>query len=218
MKVFVVGASRGSGRAAVEELLSAGHDVTAFSRHASQLGIRSDRLKILDGDAMSATDAERAVQGQDAVIVTLGISENALRVRLFGSPVTPINVRSAGTRNVISAMRKHGVRKLVVQSSYGVGETRNRLRPWERLFFWSMLKEQVADTEEQEREVRASGLDWVLVQPVHLTDGPEKGGLFASPEGDVRRLSISRKNVARFLIDAAHGTTYVGKSVALSTS
>jgi uncharacterized protein YbjT (DUF2867 family) len=130
VKVLVVGATGGSGRAAVEELLSAGHDVTSFSRRASQFHAFSDRLNVFNGDAMNPGDIERAVQGHDAVIVTLGISENPFRIRLFGSSGTPMNVRSIGTRNVISAMRKHGVRKLVVQSSYGVGETRDRLRPW----------------------------------------------------------------------------------------
>ncbi len=126
-----------------------------------------------------------------------------------------MNVRSIGTRNVISAMRKHGIRKLVVQSSYGVGETRDKLRLVERLYFQLILRDQIADTELQEREVRASGLDWVLVQPVHLTDGAETR-FFASADGEVRQMSISRKSVGRFLVEATQRTTYIGKSVALS--
>jgi uncharacterized protein YbjT (DUF2867 family) len=218
MKVLVVGATGGSGRATVEQLLAGGHAVTAFSRRASQLRVLSDRLHVVDGDAMKPADIAGAVQGQDAVIVTLGISDRALRVRLLGSANTPINVRSIGTRNVISAMRTHGVRKLVVQSSYGVGETRDKPRFVDRLFFRFILRDQIADTEEQEREVRASGLDWVLAQPVHLTDAAGEQGLFASPDGEVRRMSISRRSVARFLVDAAQSAKYVGQSVALSAT
>lgn len=215
-KVLVVGATGGTGRAAVEALLAEGHRVTAFSRHAESMEIDSERVTLLNGDATDFEDVERAVTGQDAVIVTLGITENPIRVRLLGAARTPNDVRSAGTRNVIAAMRKHGVRRLVVQSSYGVGETRGSLRWIERLFFGLLLKPQIADTEVQELVVRESGVDWVLAQPVHLTDEDVDQMPFASTEGQVRDWKISRKGVARFLALATQAPEYVGQSVALS--
>lgn len=218
MKVLVVGATGGSGRAAVEVLLSAGHDVTAFARRPDALGMSSQRLTVVTGDATNPGDVERAVQGQEAVIVTLGISENPMTVRMRGSARTPMDVRSVGTRNVISAMRKHGVRKLVVQTTYGVGETQGRLSLKWKLLFSLLLKPQIADTERQEREVRESGLDWVLAQPVGLTDEADAGAPFASPAGEARGMSVSRRSVGRFLVEAAESAKYIGKSVALSAA
>ena len=215
-KVLVIGATGGSGRATVERLLSEGHEVTAFSRHADQLGGLSDRITTINGDTINPEEIDRAVRGHDAVVVTLGISENPLRVRLLGAAQTPLNVRSSGTRNVIAAMRKHGVRRLVVQSSFGVGETRSKLRLLERLFFSLLLKPQIADTEVQELEVRESGVDWVLAQPVHLTDEDTDEMPFASANGDVLQWKVSRKGVARFLAQATHAPEYIGQSVALS--
>lgn len=216
MKVLVVGATGGSGRAAVGGLLAAGHVVTAFARRAQSLRSMSPRLRCLEGDAMQPADVERAVQGQDAVIVVLGIAESALRVRLLGSKATPMDVRSAGTRNVVAAMQRHGVRRLVVQSSFGVGETQDRL-PWVyRLMFSLLLKPQIADTERQEREVRASGLDWVIAQPVNLTDDPAEALPFVSADGQTRRMKVSRRQVGRFLADAVQGDAFVRCSVALS--
>jgi nucleoside-diphosphate-sugar epimerase len=119
-----VGASGGTGRAAVARLMAEGHTVTAFSRSASRLANEIDGLAAVDGDVTDPSAVERAVAGQDVVIVTLGIAENPLRVRLLGPARTPRDVRSRGTRNVIAAMRRHGVTRLVVQSSYGVGEAR----------------------------------------------------------------------------------------------
>ena len=113
-------------------------------------------------------------------------------------------------------MRKHGVRRLVVQSSYGVGETRGSLRWVERLFFGLLLKPQIADTAVQELEVRESGVDWVLAQPVHLTDEDSDAMPFASADGEVRGWKISRKGVAQFLARAVRGSEYLGRSVALS--
>ena len=216
MKVLVVGATGGSGIAAVQSLLAAGHEVTAFARHADRLRHLSDRLALVNGDAMKPADVAQAVRGHDAVVVTLGISESTLRVRLLGSSGTPMDVRSSGTRNVIAAMRRHGVRKLVVQSSFGVGESRDKLTFIYRMFFKLLLKPQIADTELQEREVRASGLDWVMVQPVNLTDAAEEGRPFVSADGEVRGMKISRQRVGRFLAEAVQGSDYLGRSVALS--
>jgi uncharacterized protein YbjT (DUF2867 family) len=217
-KVLVVGASGGTGRATIDALLKRGHRVTAFSRHAESLDASSQRLTLLNGDATNRDDVDRAVAGQDAVIITLGITENPLRVRLFGAARTANDVRSVGTRNVIAAMHEHGVRRLVVQSSFGVGETRDSLRWVERLFFSLLLKPQIADTEVQELEVRESGVDWVLAQPVHLTDDDTNEMPFASADGEVRGWKISRKGVAEFLAFAAQAPDFLGQAVALSSA
>jgi uncharacterized protein YbjT (DUF2867 family) len=218
MKVIVFGATGGTGRATVRELLDGGHEVTAFSRHADQLELRSEQLHLQPGDALRAEDVERAVAGKDAVVVSLGVNDNPLKVRLLHRSRTPTNVCSEGTRHILDAMRKHGLRRLVVVSAYGVGETREKLPRLFRLLYNMLLKEQLADKERQERLVRESGLDWVIVQPVGLTNAspePEEQVL-ASPEGEVHGRSIPRRNVGRFLARAVTGNQFLHRSVALS--
>ena len=210
MKVLVVGATGGSGRAAVETLAGRGHEVTAFARRASAVFGSRTGVRAVDGDATVPEDVGRAVRGQDAVVVTLGITEHPLRVRLFGSAGTPLDVRSRGTAVVVAAMREQGVRRLVVQSSYGVGETRDRLPLSSRLVFALLLRPQIADHERQERIVRDSGLDWSLVQPVYLTDGDEPAAL--SSTGDAEGMRVSRRAVGGVLADlveepGVHGRT-----------
>jgi putative NADH-flavin reductase len=215
MKVLVFGATGGSGRAAVQQLLAQGHEVSAFTRRVS-----NDRelspVRSIQGDVMNAADVERAVQGQDAVVVTLGISENPLRVRLFGPAHTSLTVRSRGTRHIIDAMRKHGVRKLVVQTTFGVGATRDRLSFVDRLFFDLILKPQIADTELQNSDVAESGLDWVLIQPVHLTDGAEDTMPFISTAGEIGQHKVTRNSVGRLLAQAVATPELVRKSIAAS--
>ena len=217
-RVLVVGATGGSGKEAVRQLLTLGYMVTAFSRHADQLGIEDVNLRKVNGDVMRSEDIDSALSGQDAVVVTLGISESPVRVRLRGSATTPIDVRSRGTANVVAAMRASGVRRLVVQSSFGVGETRSKLPLVERLVFRLLLKPQIEDTERQERVVRESGLDWVIAQPVTLTNAVENEAAFLSVDGDTRRMKVSRRSVARFLVEAVQTPDYVGKTVALSAA
>ena len=115
-------------------------------------------------------------------------------------------------------MRRHGVRRLAVQSSFGVGNTRDRLRWVERLFFALLLKPQIEDTETQEQTVRESGLEWVIAQPVHLTDDASAAPAFASPQGHTRQWSVSRRQVARFLRQAVEERACLGHAVALSAA
>ena len=214
MKVLVVGATGGSGRAAVEALAGRRHEVTAFARRASAVFGGRAGVRAVDGDATVPEDVGRAVRGQDAVVVTLGISEPPLRVRLLGSAGTTPDVRSRGTATVVAAMREHGVRRLVVQSSYGVGETSDRLPLSSRLVFALLLRPQIADHERQEQIVRRSGLDWTLVQPVYLTDGDEPAAL--SGTGDTEGMRVSRRAVGGVLADLAEVPGDGPRSVAVS--
>ena len=214
MRIVVVGATGGSGRAALDALAGRGHEVTAFARRASAAFEGRAGVRAVDGDATVPGDVGRAVRGQDAVVVTLGISEPPLRVRLLGSRGTPLDVRSRGTAAVVAAMREHGVRRLVVQSSYGVGETRDRLPLSSRLVFALLLRPQIADHERQERIVRDSGLDWSLVQPVYLTDGDEPAAV--SRSGDVQGMRVSRRAVGEVVADLAEAPGEGGRSVVVS--
>jgi uncharacterized protein YbjT (DUF2867 family) len=216
MNVLIVGATGGSGRAATAAAVAEGHRVTVFARRASALLSEFPSVVAIDGDAMNPGQVAAAVAGQDAVIVTLGISENPLRVRLRGSRHTPMEIRSAGTRNVIAAMQSHAVRRLVVQTSYGVGETRERLPLVERMVFALLLRPQIADTEVQERDVRGSGLDWVIVQPVNLTNRDVAELPYASMDGDTRGMKVARSSVGRFLVQALDDERLTHRSVSLS--
>ena len=84
-----------------------------------------------------------------------------------------------------------------------------------RAIFDLILKPQIEDTERQEAVVSQSELDWVLVRPVGLTDGPAEAA-FVSVEGEAKGMSISRKAVAAVLADATRRTDYVHQRLAVS--
>ncbi|MDP3223108.1 MAG: SDR family oxidoreductase [Rubrivivax sp.] len=215
-KVLVVGANGGSGLAATRSLVARGCAVTAFVRQPALMPALPGRITTVTGDATRPEDIDRVMAGHDAVVVALGIRENPWRVRLRGSAHTALDVRSRGTRHVIDAMHRHGVRSLVVQTSYGVDSTEGRL-PWiVKLMFALLLRPQIQDTARQEAAVRTSGLDWVLVQPVNLTDENTTRPAFASPTGDFESMKVSRQQVGEFLADAVLDPRHVGHCVALS--
>ncbi|WP_373047493.1 NAD(P)-dependent oxidoreductase [Vulgatibacter sp.] len=214
MRIAVIGASRGSGRETVGALLARGHEVVAFARDPSTIPA-APRLTLRRGDALQPSDLDGCVAGCDAVVVTLGIHENPLAVRL-GIRRTPIDVRSRGTANVIAAMQRAGVRRLVVQTTYGIGSSRGRLSFGWSLAFALLLAPQIEDHERQEELVRACGLEWTLVQPVGLVDKDTGRPVMTSLTGEVRSMEVSRSRLASVLCAAAEGA-FVGEVVAVSS-
>ncbi len=214
-RILVIGASGGTGRRTCERLVEQGHVVTAFVRRAGSLDELDGKVRVALGDVLQAATLDDAIRDQDAVVVVLGIRENPLKVRFRGASQTSTRVRSEGTRNIISAMRRQGVKRLVVQSTYGVGDTREGLSWMWRNIFDLILKPQIEDTERQEQLVSDSDLDWVLVRPVGLNDGPAADP-FVSPAGEAKSMAVSRAAVARVLADATWRQDYVGERLAVS--
>ena len=116
MKLLIIGASQGTGALAVRAALDKWHSVTAFARHPDKLVLEHPELRRVTGDFHQASSVEAAVPGHDAVIVTA----SATRLRAFKE-----NPRyfSQGTGYVIDAMKNAGVKRLVVLSALGVGES-----------------------------------------------------------------------------------------------
>lgn len=215
-KIAVIGASGGSGKHTVEALLTEGHEVTAVSRSASK--VFSSEVRCVDGSALDKTILKEAIKGQDAVIVTLGITENPIKVRLYGTTGTPLDIRSAGTKLVMEVMEELGVKRLVTQTSFGVGETKNQLRFIDKLFFNLLLKPQIDDTEKQEDLVRDSRLDWTLTQPVHLSDKTDANDkVYTSADNSVGEWTVSRKLVGEVNAELVFDQTSHGKVIVVST-
>jgi len=216
MKVIIFGSTGGTGRAAVAAFAAGGHQVTAFARDPARLG-PSLAVTAVRGDVMNAADVSGAVAGHDAVIVSLGNSQNPFALMIPGARrTTAADVCEVGTRHIIAAMREVGVRRLVVVTAFGIGDTRDKLPFAFKLFYWAVLREQMADKERQEAVVKASGLDWTLVQPVGLTVGTATGRWLADAGGVIRRQQISRADVAAFLALAVGEERYFGATVSLS--
>jgi hypothetical protein len=165
---------------------------------------------------MNAAEVAAAMPGHEAVIVSLGNSQNPFALMLRARRTTPNNVCEIGTRHIVAAMQANRISRLLVVSAFGVGDTRAQLPFAFKLFYRTLLREQMADKERQEPVVKASGLDWTLVQPVGLNDKPAAGQWLADTAGRIRRPEMSRADVAAFLVTLVAGREYVGRTVALS--
>lgn len=207
MRLLIFGATGGTGRELVRQALERGHSVTAFARDPAALDKR-DGLRVLAGDVFDAAAVERAVAGHEAVLCVLG------------KPATsPGTVRSQGTRNIVRAMESAGPRRLICQSTIGIGDTRPLLPPLYRyLLVPLLLRRTFAEHERQEADVRSSRLDWTIVRAGALTDG-ERTGRYRHgfpPTDRSLEFEISRADVAAFTLGLLADGTYLRESPSLS--
>jgi putative NADH-flavin reductase len=219
MRLAIFGPTGGTGRRLVERAIAEGHEVTAFARNPSKITARHERLRIVVGDAFDPESVLEAVAGSEAVICVLGsrTPSNPLHPR---RPGDPHGVTSAGSQNIVAAMKEHGLRRLVCQTAWGVGESRQN-PGIAGAFFMNvlvppLLRDEYADKEAQEKIVAESGLDWIIVRPMILTNGPWTNDYRADVDlKPGRRPYISRADVADFLLKQLTDDTFVRKTPAI---
>jgi putative NADH-flavin reductase len=200
MDILVFGASGPLGRSIVEHALSTGNKVSAFVRTPGRLEPRPG-LRELTGDVLDAASVDAAVPGHDAVVSALGHSSPSPR----GRDLHP------GASRIVGAMKAAEMSRLIWISSHGVGDSRGCSGfVFERVFVPLLLRAEFADKEQQEAIVARSGLDWTIVRPVRLANGPATGSLRAQPRLRVSiRNSVSRADVAAFVIRELEDSDHV---------
>ena len=205
-RVLIIGATGRSGSAVLKRALERGHRITALARSPEKVAARDSNLRVVQGDVLDPASLEPALAGQDAVVSCLGAG-------LKGG------IRSEGTRNVIRAMEGAGVRRLISQSSLGVGESRDNLNMyWKHFMFGLLLRKAYADHGLQERYVRESSLDWTLVRPAALVDGDARGNYIHgfSPTRKGLDLKVSLADLAEFVVGELENPAYLHMAPGLS--
>ena len=215
MNIIVFGPTGGTGRAVIAKLLADGHTVTAFARDPSKLS-PAPGLTVVKGDAMNPADVKRAVPGHDAVVISLGNPQLPLAISLGARRTTPADICEMGTRNIVGALGPGSPVRVIAVTAFGVGDTRDKMSITFKIIYQLLMRELMADKERQEAVLKASDLDYVLVQPVGLTDAPASGDWVASARGETRKMRISRKDVAAFIAEEIANPRYHRQTVALS--
>ncbi len=248
MNVLVLGATGGTGRALVEQALALGYHVTAFARDPKKIQTKHENLQVAQGDVLKYVSVEAAVAGQDAVLSALGFKMSpwfivaivvfcqfiprmvhaqgilSLLVRI-GLPLIAIQLiyrgttLSEGTRNIVRAMDKNGVKRFICESSLGIGDSHGQLGIFYNFVMIPLLLRNIfADKEVQEDIIKNSDLDWVIVRPGVLTNGPHTASYragFATTDHSIRA-RVSRADVADFMLRQVTNDTYLRQTPGLS--
>lgn len=210
MHILVIGGSRGIGRACVAYALDRGHRVRAFARSAEAMTLEHEMLEKRAGDATRADDLAAALDGVEAVLLTLGLPRTTTAL------LRPVHLFSDATAALLPAMQDRGVRRLLAVTGFGAGESHGRLSSVERVAFKAVMGRAYADKDRQEEMIVASDLDWTIARPGILTSNRMTGRYQVLTEPATwRNGMISRADVAHFLIHATEDGTYIREAPVL---
>jgi len=206
MKIVVFGASGKTGTLLTNQALAAGHQVTVYVRRAGSILQQHPNLRVVVGNLNDDSKLKEAISGADACISTLG--GNSLTKH------TPEII--TGIDHIVTLMEQEGIKRFIYLSSLGAGESRYVMGLFIRLFIADiMLRVPLADHTTNEKRIANSKLQWTLVRPAGLTNGPKTGRLKHGSKNTVLKGTpqISRANVASFMLEQLNYTTYLNKGV-----
>ena len=213
MRVVIFGANGQTGRLLTGQALAAGHDVAAVTRRPAQFPIAHDRLAVVEADVRDAPAVDRAVEGADVVLSALGVPFTRKQITIY----------SQGAGNIVAAMSRHGVKRLIVVSSSATephhhadgGFALNRV--FQPLVTATIGKTTYADMRRMEELVRGSDLEWTIMRPSGLFDAHGVTA-YELHEDQAPGIFTSRAGLAASMLDQATDTRFVRKAAAVTTS
>ena len=210
--VLIIGASRGIGFETVKAAIQAGHSVRALARSARRIPVDHPKLEKMVGDALEVPTMKRALTGVDVVIQSLGISAGPEII------FKPTQLFSIATRVLVATMEEAQVKRLICVAGFGAGDSRGRGGFLYSVAFHLLVGRIYDDKDVQERIIRRSKLDWVIVRPVILTNGPKTNAYRASVDPrDWTCGFVSRADVADFLIKQIEDDAFLRKTPVLTS-
>lgn len=203
----IFGASGRTGLCVVEEAISRGRDVTAFVRSSVERTVFPREVREVKGSLADPRAIDEAVRHADVVISVLG-----------HRPGDTQPFCTETTARILESMRKQDRGRILCVTGAMIGAY-----PHRSFFMQKMAQayrrrqpELARDREEQERLIMASGLDWTIVKPPRLSDGPARGNIRAGSDIPVGLLSsIRRRDLATFLVEQAFSMEYSGRRIVI---
>lgn len=207
MKIAIIGASAGIGLATTRLSLERGHEVATLSRRRVSLPDHAN-LKRVQGSATNSDDVRVAVEGADAILMTLGV-KSPFATTLF----------SDSSRLLLQVLGEKGVSPtLITLTGFGAGDSWGYNSLPVKILFTLLLKKVYADKSEQERVIAGGYSRWEIVRPGRLTNGAmtSRYRVLDQLVDGMKVGAVSRADVAHFMVAQAENPTYLGKYPALT--
>lgn len=213
MRVAVFGATGSTGSLVVRSLVERGHEAIAVSRSKPGLE-RPERFESRVGDLTDPAFAARAIEGCDAVISCIG--QKRKTASLWSARVSPPDILSTVAKVIVDAIGTDASKRFVYLSAFGVGEDLKKHSIIFRLILrsssiWSAYQ----DHAEAERIIKSSPVRWTIVKPPGLTDADKDVDLVDRGDRWSSFETVSRKSLARFLMECAEVGATTGKSMTI---
>ncbi|HTN38005.1 MAG TPA: NAD(P)H-binding protein [Arachidicoccus sp.] len=216
MKILILGATGRTGRLIVEEAIMQGYDLNLLVRDKNKISFNSKSINVYQGTPASRTDIAAAMQGCDLIISALSIARASDAP--WSKVITPEDFISESIKNVIAEAGQQNLKRFITISAWGVGETKKEIPFWLKwLINHTNLRPIYLEHESQEKLLANSDLNWTAVRPVALNDSKKIKTLKVSFNNLPKpSLYISRKSVAKFIVDIVKSNKYNMKSPTIS--
>lgn len=205
MKLTIFGATGGTGAQVLQQALAAGHTVAILVRNPAKVTIEHPQLTVVTGNVLNPNDVDKALDQAGAVVCSLGNTSN-----------NPADVVSAGTQQIVNAMQRRSIKRLIVVSSLGVGDSKNQVPFFFKVLAATVLRKTMKEKEAQEALVRTSDLDWTIVRPGGLTDGPRTGAYRFGLDASLTAGRVARADVADFILRELERNEFVREAPAIT--
>jgi len=216
LRILLLGATKGLGKEILKEALSLGFEINCLVRNTKKFPLEQNNIRVFEGDATSSIDLENAVQDSKIIISTL----NVMRKNLFpwSNITNDKNTISKSSKNIIEISKRKKVKHLISVSAWGVNESLDQIPIWFKLLIKnSNLKYPYIDHGKSEKLLVNSNLNWTILRPSALVNFlnnhqvKESISLKNKPS-----LIISRKSLAKFIINIVDKKNYYNKIVTVS--
>lgn len=203
-KIALFGASGKTGQYFLDLALSQGYQVQALVRNSKKISQSHKNLTILQGDALNAADVAQTVSGCDIVVSLFG--------HVKGSPEW---LQTDGTQNIIAAMKKHNVTRIISLSGGGLPFPEKDEPKFADKLIRTIMKIAVPkvlnDAIRHHEVLKNSGLKWTIVRGPRLTDDPKIGVYRVGWVGVNASTKISRADLADFLLKQVEDEQFNGQ-------
>jgi putative NADH-flavin reductase len=213
MNIAMFGASGATGTLLTQRCLAAGYNVAALLRTPEKFPLRA-QVRAIQGSPFDLSSVHTTIVGADLVLSALGA--NSLKKE---------DVLERAVPQIITAMQQTAseakpVRRIIVLGSAGALPTSLNKQPaWRRwiiqnIVYSTFLKWPVASQTSQWNDLSRSDLDWTMVMPSMLTNGPACGKYRTDGDALPRNGSrISRADVADFMMLQIGNPQWIKKGV-----
>jgi putative NADH-flavin reductase len=182
--------------------MARGHEVTAFARSPQKIALKSEKLRAIPGDLLNADQLAQVLPGHDAVLSAFG-----------PSTLRRVTTRCEFGKTLAAAMQRSGVRRGLVVSSALLFAEQNAIG---NVLRGTLFRNLIPDMTGMEAAIERDGLEWTIVRPPRLTNGPLTKKYSVADGRLPKGMTISRACVADFMVNEVERPAHVRQIVGLS--
>lgn len=202
MNILILGPTGGTGQQLVRQALEQNHTITALARTPEKLSLKHDRLAVIKGDVLDEDLLNKLVPNNDAILSALGVTKSWKSDGLITKAVGLI----------AKLMSVHNVKRLILVSAFGAGDSIEQANPIQKFIFRVPLRSRYDDKTRSEEILKKFDLDWTVIYPVLLTNGPHTRRYRVGEKMDMKGMAtISRADVADFALRELNENSFVRK-------